>query len=176
MSKKSAKDTRPKTSASTKPFPADSIAGTSLGALKTSTALGKLNDGRGIGVAAAGVDFNITTSGGTASIILGGSKTVGDVLTRINTALGASGHADISADGKGISIVDAGGSGVSVAAVGTSTAAGDLGLLTGTSAGGTFAGRPDHVRRELDAGQFAPRRTGFGSGRHQHRRPSGRRQ
>lgn len=116
------------------------ITGTALGRLKTTTTLDKLNDGRGVNFAATGADFNITTSGGTAAVTLTGSKTIGDVLTRINTALGANGHADINADGKGISIVDAGGAAASVAAVGTATAGSELGLIGAASTGGTLTG------------------------------------
>lgn len=119
----------------------NTITGTTLGGIKTTTALGQLNDGRGVAFATTGNDLDITTSGGTTSVALAGSKTIGDVLTKINTALGANGHAEISPDGKSVRIVDAGGATASVAAVGTSTAAADLGLLNGTSAGGTLTGR-----------------------------------
>jgi flagellar hook-associated protein 2 len=117
------------------------ITGTSLGGLKPTTSLDKLNDGRGISFATTGADLSITTSGGTTAVTLTGSKTIGDVLTKINTAMGSNGHADINADGKGISIVDAGGATASVAAVGTSTAANDLGLTGVTSTAGTLTGR-----------------------------------
>lgn len=117
------------------------ITGTNIATLNNASQLSKLNDGRGVGISSPGPDFNIVTSGGTVPVSLAGSKTLGDVLTKINTALGTNGTASVRADGKGIQITDAGGASVTVAAVGTSTASADLGLAGGTNAGGVFTGR-----------------------------------
>jgi flagellar hook-associated protein 2 len=118
--------------------------GNSITKLTSSSNLDLLNDGLGVRISGV-TDFTITGSAGAANLTLSGAKTLGDVVTKINAATLALGGgpagvtAAISSDGHGITLTDSGGGPVSVAAVNSSLAAQDLGIL-GTSAGATLTG------------------------------------
>jgi flagellar hook-associated protein 2 len=116
------------------------LTGTSLTKLKSATSLNTLNDGNGVRNAGGGDDFSITGANGTFMVRISTAKTLGDVISAINTAGKTAGvSAAISSDGLGITLSDSGGGTVSVEAQGTSLAAYDLGIL-GSGDGGTLTG------------------------------------
>jgi flagellar hook-associated protein 2 len=123
----------------------NTLTGSDINFISTSTTLAQLNDGNG--VATAGVaqnDFTITARDGTAiNVVLNGAKTVGDVINDINTVGGPKLNASINATGNGITLTDtSGGTGpLTVAAQNGSEAAADLGL-TGPASGATLQGKP----------------------------------
>jgi flagellar hook-associated protein 2 len=122
---------------------ASTITGKDINFLSRATALASVNDGRGVRMARSGADFTIAVGGGSAvSVTLGPTvKTIGDVIDRINAADPSNVKAELSADGNGIVLTDASGGSrdITVAAVGTSNAATDLGIL-GNATGGTMSG------------------------------------
>ncbi|MBS0186494.1 MAG: flagellar filament capping protein FliD [Planctomycetes bacterium] len=144
------------------------ITGTSLRNLSANTLLASLNDGRGvnlsnsagtgrsdltIAVDRSGVITNVAVNLGEVIKVNettpseGAVSTLGQAMKRINDALVAKGLTGVSvalgADGKRLKITDAQGGAISVAeAVGSGTAARDLGLLglgTGTLNGSRIA-------------------------------------
>ncbi len=117
------------------------ITGASLTSLKGATSLDALNDGNGVRLAGGGNDdFSIAGNAGTVTVALATAKTVADVITAINTKGQSKGiSAAISADGRGITLTDSGGGPVTVAALNSSLAAYDLGIL-GTAGGGSLVG------------------------------------
>jgi len=118
----------------------DQITGGVLNYMGRSTTLSSLNDGRGVRQA-TGNDFAITVGGSVVNIDLGTARTLGDVIDRINTDGAGVVRAEISADRKGITLIDVkGGNDVVVTALNNSKAAADLGIL-GTGTGGTLAGQ-----------------------------------
>jgi flagellar hook-associated protein 2 len=124
------------------------LTGASITKLNATTSLTSLNDENGVRTAGGVLaDFTITGAGGPVSVSLGTAKSVGDVITAINTAGASAGiSAAVSADGGGITLTDSGGGPVTVAAQNNSLAAYDLGI-TGSSAGGTLVG--ERVASEL---------------------------
>lgn len=86
-----------------------SITGTQIGKLSLTTPLSRLNDGRGVAVSTSALakDLKVTMGDGTEhEVSLMGTKTVGDVITKINSQIGGQGYASIASNGRGISIVD----------------------------------------------------------------------
>jgi flagellar hook-associated protein 2 len=119
------------------------ITGTDVNYLGRATSLSQLNDGLGVRNASAGADFTVTTNdGSTTSVTLGKKSTLGAVVDAINAAGGSKFHAVIPANSNGIQIIDDTGAppgSFSIAAVGTSKAAADLGIVS-TGAGNTITG------------------------------------
>lgn len=121
---------------------ANTLNGSTIQKLGEATALSLLNDGRGVRSASSGPDFTINfRDGSSASISLATARTVGDVLAAIRDAAPGKVNVGIGADGKRLELQDltGGGGTLSVTAVGTSNAAGDLGLLA-TASGTTLTG------------------------------------
>ena len=123
------------------------IAGTDVNYLGAGTLLDQLNDGRGVRRAAGGgADFRVTVHNGqTIDVNLATAKTVGDVVTAINTAGGTRLRADIAAGGNGITLTDltnGGGNNFSVAALNGSKAAADLGIQQSVAPGSAINGDP----------------------------------
>jgi flagellar hook-associated protein 2 len=121
---------------------ADELTGTSINYITRATSLNRLNDGLGVGNADGAPDFSIQPSSGAAiNVSIATATSVGDVIDAINTAGGGRVKADLSADGKGISLVDTSGGGgaITVTALNDSSAAHDLGIDT-TDPSGTIAG------------------------------------
>jgi flagellar hook-associated protein 3 FlgL len=109
------------------------------------TQLSALNNGQGVGTAAAGTtgDFSITNSNGSSfTVSVAGATTVQNVLDAINTAATAAGSnvtASFATTGNGIILTDtSGGSGtLAVQDINNSTAAADLGLTAPASSTST---------------------------------------
>jgi flagellar hook-associated protein 2 len=122
----------------------NTLTGTSINYLSTSTPLSQLNDGRGVTVNGTGDDLQINLkNGANFKVNLATASTVGDVITAINNASGGKLTASIPAGSSGIQLTDntGGGGTLSVTAVGGSKAAADLGL-TGAANGATLTGAP----------------------------------
>lgn len=120
---------------------ANSATGNDVFRLGSATTLASLNDGNGVELR-AGADLAITTRDGTTiNVDLATASTIGEVLTKINSANSAKLSASISADGNRLQLTDltSGGGIFAVADVGNGNAATDLGLTT-TAAGGTLTG------------------------------------
>ncbi|MCL2645977.1 MAG: flagellar filament capping protein FliD [Phycisphaerales bacterium] len=125
----------------------NTLTGTSLTKLTATTNLNTLNDGNGVRTSSGG-DFTITGSGGAFNVSLSTAKTVGDVITAINSAGQSAGvTASVSSDGGGITLTDSGGGTISVSALNGSLAAYDLGILGTGSSSGTLQG--DRIASEL---------------------------
>jgi flagellar hook-associated protein 2 len=119
-----------------------SITGTNVNYLGSGTLVSQLNDGLGIRNASTGADFAVTTGDGSVTnVTLGKTGTLGDVVNAINAAGGSKFHAVIPPNSNSIKIVDdtGGGGTFAVAALGSSKAAADLGILQ-TGASGTITG------------------------------------
>jgi flagellar hook-associated protein 2 len=85
----------------------NTISGTQIGTLALTTSLNELNDGRGITFAATGPDMTLTMADGSdVAVTLTGATSVGDVISKINTALGSKGAASIASGGRGLQITD----------------------------------------------------------------------
>jgi flagellar hook-associated protein 2 len=128
------------------------LTGSNINYISNGTSLNALNDGRGIRLNPdAGNDLTLAlANGSTYNINLSTSKTVGDVLTAINTATAGKATASIASNGRGLTVTDnTTGSGTFAITndVG-SEAATDLGL-TGTASGSTITGAP--VLASLDS-------------------------
>jgi flagellar hook-associated protein 2 len=116
------------------------LTGSSLTKLTAATTLDALNDGNGLRTSGILDDFSITGAGGTFNVSVNDARTLGDLISKINTAGQSAGiTAAISADGHGLTLTDASGGPITVAALNTSLAASDLGIL-GTSSGATLTG------------------------------------
>lgn len=121
---------------------ANTIAGTDINYLGLNTALSQINDGRGVRKASTGNDIAVTArDGSVTNINLATAKTIGDVITAVNTAGGAKFKAELTPGGNGITLTDTSGGGgtLSVANIGDSKAAEDLGL-TAAASGNTLSG------------------------------------
>jgi flagellar hook-associated protein 2 len=119
------------------------LTGTDINYISSSTELAQLNDGRGVTLGSGNGDFKITTSSGsTVSVNLATAKTVGDVISAINTAGGGKVTASIPTGSTGIKLVDntTGNGSLSVADTNGSQAAEDLGLNAAAS-NGTITGK-----------------------------------
>ena len=126
----------------------NTLTGSTLTAIGTSTALNSLNDGNGVRTVPGKQDFSITSATGTVNVSLTGANSVADVIKTINTAGASQGiSAAVSADGSGFTLTDSGGGPITVAALNGSSAAADLGLTAGTGTGGTLVG--NRVANEL---------------------------
>jgi flagellar hook-associated protein 2 len=121
------------------------LTGSNINFITASTALAQLNDGNGVATTIAGQnDFTVTLGDGTQiGVQLNGAKTIGDVITDINTAGGSKLNASINSAGDGITLTDtSGGSGpLTVTADNGSDAAANLGL-TGAATGNAIQGAP----------------------------------
>jgi len=121
----------------------DTLTGTSVNYLSSSTALSVLNDGRGVSTAANGNgDFSIQTADGTSvTVNLASAQTVGDVLNAINKAGNGKVTASLPSGATGITLTDntTGSGTISVSAINGSQAAEELGIA-GTGSGGTING------------------------------------
>lgn len=109
------------------------LTGTAVNVLGENTQLSSLNDGNGVRYANGQADFSITSSGGvTFNIDISSAKTVGDVMDLINNHANNTGQViTASLDGAKLSIADGagGGAGFTIAALNSSKAAADLGIL-----------------------------------------------
>ncbi|HRK31336.1 MAG TPA: flagellar filament capping protein FliD [Tepidisphaeraceae bacterium] len=121
---------------------AGTITGTDINSIGRGTRLDQLNDNRGVRTGGSGNDLSITLSdASTVEVSLLAARTVGDVIDTINTAGAGKVTASFDAGSNALKLTDNTGSGgITVAAVGTSRAAADLGLL-GTGAGATLVGQ-----------------------------------
>ncbi len=112
----------------------------------TTSQLTDLNGGAGVVLSNTGADLQITLRDGSQfQVELSAAVTVNDVLTAINTSLGASGTASFATDGNGIVITDAtGGPGsITIESLNFSKAAEGLGLK-GTTTAASFQGTDVH--------------------------------
>ncbi|MDB5355607.1 MAG: flagellar hook-associated 2 domain protein [Phycisphaerales bacterium] len=118
------------------------ITGTNINQISATTALGGLNDGRGVRTAAGAADFQVNLSDGSnVTVTLGSAQTLGDAIKAINTAGGSKLTATLNTANNSINLTDnTGGAGAfSVAALNNSGAAKDLGILA-TGSGGAIQG------------------------------------
>ncbi|MDB5289164.1 MAG: flagellar hook-associated 2 domain protein [Phycisphaerales bacterium] len=118
------------------------ITGTNINQISATTALGGLNDGRGVRTAAGAADFQVNLSDGSnVTVTLGSAQTLGDAIKTINTAGGSKLTATLNTANNSINLTDnTGGAGAfSVAALNNSGAAKDLGILA-TGSGGAIQG------------------------------------
>jgi flagellar hook-associated protein 2 len=123
----------------------NTLTGSGLVKIASSTQLSSLNDGNGVSHLTSGTDFTVGLADGTqVDVSLAGDSSIGDVINSINNATGASGKlsASISTNGTGITLIDStsGSNTLSVTDATGSTAGADLGLTTGTVSGGTLSG------------------------------------
>lgn len=120
------------------------VTGDSLNYITTSSPLSMLNDGRGINGGADPLSLDIVGSI-IINVPLTDSKTVGDVIDKINTAGGGTITASISSTGRGITLTDTGTPATMlVSSTLSTTTAEDLGLIVGVisdAGGGVFDGR-----------------------------------
>lgn len=120
------------------------LTGTDINFLSANTALTSLNDGRGVRTTSTGAEFSVTTrDGSTFNIELDAARTLGDVLNAINTLSGGKIKAEVGTSGQGLKLIDntTGGSTFAVAALNSSLAAKDLGLLGQTASSGVITGK-----------------------------------
>ncbi len=128
------------------------LTGASINTIGAQTALGSLNDGRGVRTAATSQtlpstptgsqDFQVTLGDGSnVAVTLGSAQTLGDVVTAINNAGGGKLTANIDATTNSLKLTDSTGSAPTVTALNNSKAAADLGILK-TGAGGVIQGEP----------------------------------
>jgi flagellar hook-associated protein 2 len=117
---------------------ANTFDGADINSLGLGTALSALNDGLGVRTGPTGPDLVMTArDGSTINVTLGTAKTVGDVITAINTAAVGKITASLEPGSNGIRLTSIGGGATALAvADGTgSKAATDLGLAkTGSTA------------------------------------------
>ena len=111
----------------------DTLTGSQVNRIGTSTSLTLLNDGNGVRIRAGVDDFQVTRRDGTTfNVDLENAATVGNVIDAINTASGGNVTASINPAGTGLQLVDTTGStatNLSVTAQNSSNAAADLGIL-----------------------------------------------
>ena len=86
----------------------NTLTGSNINYISNGTSLNALNDGRGIRLNPdAGNDLTLAlANGSTYNINLSTSKTVGDVLTAINTATAGKATASIASNGRGLTVTD----------------------------------------------------------------------
>ncbi len=128
---------------------ATSITGAPLYTLGRDSVLANLNDGLGVRTE-GGNDFQVTTrDGSTYNIDASNAVTLGDLFDTIEEVTEGKVSGGVRTDGLGLELIDTSGGGgaFTVAAVGTSGAAEDLGLLT-AAAGATLTG--ERVIGDLD--------------------------
>ena len=145
---------------------ANTLTGTSINYLSSTTPLSQLNDGRGVSTNGGASDLQINLKNGSNfKVSLASASTLGDVVTAINNASGGKLTASIPAGSTGIQLVDSsGGTGtLSVTALGGSKAAADLGL-TGTTNGTTLTGSQVFVGARHHAAVEPARRIGSSAG------------
>jgi flagellar hook-associated protein 2 len=121
----------------------NTLTGTDINYLSSSTELAQINDGRGVTLGSGNGDFKINLANGSAvTVNLATAKTVGDVIDAINSAGGGNVTASIPSGSSGIGLTDntTGGGTLSVADINGSKAAEGLGL-TATSSNGTLTGK-----------------------------------
>ncbi len=118
----------------------DTLTGSQVGRITSSTSLSLLNDGQGVDISQTVPNhFQITRRDSTTHTIdLTGVTTVGELLTAIDTQTGSVVTAAIDAAGTGIELTDTGadlGTTFEITALNSSNAAADLGIL-GTDGNG----------------------------------------
>lgn len=129
------------------------LSGSQINKLGTATQLSALNDGNGVRIKGVLDDLQITRRDGTTfSVVLDGSKTLGDVISKINAASGGNVTASLKSDGTGLQLVDAtaGATAFAVTALNSSKAAADLGILASATGGGDTIGG-DRLLAELNS-------------------------
>ncbi|MCC6465244.1 MAG: flagellar filament capping protein FliD [Planctomycetes bacterium] len=118
--------------------------GTSINALDSTTQLALLNDSRGLNGGQAPATITINGSINIA-VNLAGVVTLGDVISKINTAGGGTITAALTTDGKGLRLTDTGApAALTVTSSAGTTTAEDLGLtadVLANAGGGVFNGR-----------------------------------
>jgi flagellar hook-associated protein 2 len=123
----------------------NTLTGSNINTLSNNTSLNALNDGRGVRLSPdGGSDLTLAlANGSTYNITLATSKTVGEVLTAINTATAGKATAAIASNGRSINVTDntTGSSSFSITNDAGSQAATDLGIATAPS-GSTITGSP----------------------------------
>lgn len=138
------------------------LTGASINTLGSDSLLADLNDGNGVRIAGVGDDLQISRRDGTSfNVNLSGSKTLGDVITKINTASGGNVTASVNAQGTGLRLLDSSasnGSTFAVAAANGSQSAADLGILGSAAAdeisgGRLVAGLNSRLLSNLQGGQ-----------------------
>jgi flagellar hook-associated protein 2 len=122
----------------------NTLIGSTINYLSTTTALSSLNDGNGIRTRTSGsADLNISLADGTTvGIDLSGAQTVGDVINDINKVSPSKVKAGIAPGASGITLTDltTGSNAFAATNVNGSHAAQDLGIAQ-TGSGGTINGR-----------------------------------
>ena len=122
----------------------DTVTGTSINYLSSTTQLAQLNDGRGVTLGTGNGDLKIALANGSDVIVnLATAKTVGDVVTAINNASGGKVTASLPTGSAGITFTDntTGNGTLAVTDVNGSQAAEDLGL-TANANGNRLTGTP----------------------------------
>lgn len=124
--------------------PTSTLAGSSINSLGRNSLLASVNDGIGLRTRPGNTDLRITTGNGeSVDINLDGSRTLGDVLDKLNSVAAGRYSADIAPDGRGLRIVDltGGDDPLTVTSLNDSKAARDLGLEF-ASGNGSVTGSP----------------------------------
>jgi flagellar hook-associated protein 2 len=112
------------------------LTGSDINYISTSTQLSLLNDGRGVQTGTGGNDLTIHLGDNTTfGVNLATARSVGDVISAINTASGGKLTASIAAGANGLTLTDntAGGGALTVTDANGSHAAEDLGLTNAAS-------------------------------------------
>lgn len=121
---------------------ADTLNGADINFLGAATTLNSLNDGRGVRTHGTLADFRVTLrNGSTIDVNLANTRTLGEVIAKINEAGGANLKASVDPGANVLKLTDntGGGGTLSVAALNGSKAAADLGIQKNGS-GGTLTG------------------------------------
>jgi len=108
----------------------DTLTASAIGTVGSKTQLASLNDGNGVRHHASLADFSLTTRDGQVfNITIGSNTTIADLAANISTA--SSGAVTLAGSGAGLQLTDntAGGGTFTVAALNSSQAATDLGIL-----------------------------------------------
>lgn len=121
----------------------NTLTGVQVNTIGVDTSLNTLNDGNGVRIVDGVDDFQVTRRDGTTfNVDLSIASDLGDAIDAINTASGGNVTASVNANGTGLQLVDTTGSTASnlqVAALNSSNAAGDLGIV-GSVAANTLTG------------------------------------
>lgn len=132
---------------------ADTLTGAAINTVGSATSLADLNDGNGVRIRGGLADFRVALrNGATFNVDLSGALTLGEVITKINTATGGNATATFNDEGSGLKITDhtMGGAIFGFTALNGSRAAEDLGLLlTDTDDDGVIHG--DRVIASLNS-------------------------